>query len=496
MYRLVFQSGRHEGKRIVVRQALTVAGRDPGCHLVLDGDERMAPRHASLEERGTGIYLSPLSPDHAVRRNGDPVTGAVRLAHNDEIDLGGIRLVFQELIAPQARLRPSTGLMQPVTILAAAAILAVEVLLLAYLVDWPAHLLRPAIESADLAFAEAHRAAREAEAQALAKQKAETPAGADSIVSLPGTASASTSAPPVAVSTGPAPAVASAPEEILQVLEVADFPPADTNTTLVDLPPVSAADPRIEEAQRLLAQAVAAADFADYAGAYRILDQIHQLEPGFLPAHVEHARLLEARGDLDAARQRWGVLLGLAAPDSPFRRQAQEQTRRLDDLRALQTRLIQSPAPMDPDRLPRGIRLVSADIQRLPADADVAEMRILNGAVEVSPEERLFQDALVQVFVTFYDHAPDQEPRPTRAITTPSPIVLGAVSRLRPGTAFEATYVVPQGARNVEARTGGTPLSYYGYTIHVFAGQILQDAVGKPRKLLNLPIHFPDPAQD
>ncbi|HOO20862.1 MAG TPA: FHA domain-containing protein, partial [Kiritimatiellia bacterium] len=244
MYRLVFQSGRHEGKRIVVRQALTVAGRDPGCHLVLDGDERMAPRHASLEERGTGIYLSPLSPDHSVRRNGQPVTGAVRLAHNDEIDLGGIRLVFQELIAPQARLRPSSGLMQPVTILAAAAILAVEILLLAYLADWPAHLLRPAIESADLAFAEAHRAAKEAEAQALAKQKAETPAGAESIVSLPGTASASTSAPPVAVSTGPAPAVAAAPEEILQVLEVADFPPADTNTTLVDLPPVSAADPR------------------------------------------------------------------------------------------------------------------------------------------------------------------------------------------------------------------------------------------------------------
>ena len=45
-------------------------------------------------------------------------------------------------------------------LMAAAAILAVEVLLLAYLVDWPAHLLRPAIESADLAFAEAHRAAR------------------------------------------------------------------------------------------------------------------------------------------------------------------------------------------------------------------------------------------------------------------------------------------------------------------------------------------------
>ena len=493
MYRLVFQSGRYDGKRIVVRQALTVAGRDPECHLVLSGDDRVAPRHACFEERGTGIYLSTLAPDYLLLHNDQPVTDAVRLVHDDRIEIGGIRLTFQEIIAPQPRLRPSHGLLQPATILLTVAILLVEGVLLAYLVDWPGHLLRPATEAADLAFAAEQRAAKEAAAEAQGAQPVTKESGPASIISLPGTsAGTSTSPSPSLVSTSLPTVSNGVSADILDVMAVADFIPADTNTTLVDLPPVSAADPRIQDAQRQLAQAVAAAEFADYATAFRLLDTLHQDEPGFLPAHVEHARLLEARGELGAARQRWGVIVGLSSPESPFHRLAAENSQRLDALRALQTRLLQTPPSVDPQALPRDIRIASAAMQRLPADSDVAEMRILTVDLEMVSTERVFRDALVQVFVTFYDQVPDADPLPSRAITTSSPLLLGAAFRQRSTTTIEATYVVPQGAR----RSGGHAPSYYGYTVHLFAGQVLQDAVAKPNKLLELPIHFPDSADD
>ena len=55
----------------------------------------------------------------------------------------------------------------------------------------------------------------------------------------------------------------------------------------------------------------------------------------------------------------------------------------------------------------------------------------------------------------------------------------------------EATYVVPRGLRAQEESDSGQPFSYYGFTLHVFAGQILQDVFAKPRKLLDQPLYFP-----
>jgi len=283
-----------------------------------------------------------------------------------------------------------------------------------------------------------------------------------------------------------------------QVLEEADFTPVDTNTPLVELPPVSAADPRIEDAQRKLAEAVTAADFADYATAFRLLKEIHQSEPGFLPAHEEHARLLEARGDLDGARQRWNQILGIAPEDSPFRASALVERQRLDDLKTLQTELLQDPASMDLDNLARSVRIADTDIQRLPAEADVDEMRVLTATLQLAPAGQLFRNAVLQVFVTFYDKAPgDAPPRPTTlAITTPpSPQVLDAPFTGGKTATVEARYVVPRARRLQEARETGEEYTFYGYTIHVFAGRILQDAFGKPRKLLDRPIHFPSPQE-
>ncbi|HAL92145.1 MAG TPA: hypothetical protein DCM68_03870, partial [Verrucomicrobia bacterium] len=394
--------------------------------------------------------------------------------------LGQTRLQFQEAIAPpRQRPRPSAGLLQPFTLLVVVAIVAFELGLLAFLVDWRDRILPPEVEAADFARAEEIRALK-LNAQ-TGTVSATRPA---SVVALPGTSSAA----PASTNAADATPIA---DDIRDVLDEADFDPADTNASLVDLPPISAADPAIEKAQHDLAQAVAAAQFADYPQAFRLLNQIHLDAPGFLPAYAEHARLLEARGDLDGAHRRWTQILGLAPDDSPFRAQALEQRERLVRLQTLQIQILQSPRPVDPDSLPRAVRIANPEIQKMPADPDVAEMRVLNATLEIAADDNDFQNTPVQVFLTFYDTDPDNQIRPTRAITTPSPLVLGHAFASRRSAPLQATYVVPRGLRAQTQGDPGRQASYYGYTLHVFAGHILQDAAAKPKKLLALPIHFP-----
>ena len=470
----------------MVRQAVTLVGSHPECHLVLPDDPAIAPRHARFEERGSGVYLASLSPGQPALVNGQPVLEETRLSHDDLLSIGQVQVRFQDIIAPHKRLRPSHGLLQPMTALMAAVIVAVECSLLFFLIDWPSRIIRPETEAADLARAEQVRAVLEAEKNA--ETGTVSAAAAGSVVVLPGTEPA----PPPATTNAEG-AVAGPPPSV-QVLNQADFTPADTNVTLVDLPPVSAADPAIEEAQRTLAEAVAAAQFADYARAFRLLNQIHQTAHGFLPAHVEHARLLEARGNLDEAQQRWTQILGIAPEGSPYRAQALQERQRLAELQGLQSQILQAPETSSLDHLPGNVRIATPEIQKMPSDSDVAEMRVLNAALELAPDAKLFKDAAIQVFVTFYDADPNGDVHPTRAIATPSPIALGNAFAERRSVPFNATYVVPRGLREQELRETGRSSEYYGYAIHVYAGQILQDAAAKPKKLLQLPIHVAPPA--
>lgn len=479
----------------MVRQALTTVGSDPDCHLVLTDAPALAPRHAQFKESSAGVFLSALTPEAAILRNGAPLTDTVRLVHDDQLDLGGLLIQFQEIIAPHTRLEPSPGLIQPITLLLAIVILVVEAVMLGFMFDWRTRLITPDAEARDLAWAEEYRAQVEAEKEAKLKN-GEAPAS--SVIVLPGTTD---TAPPHATATNHAAEAGTRPDEpptsaAAAVLDVADFTPATTNTPLANLPPVSAADPAIAAAQRTLAEATAAAQFADYARAFRLLNQIHQDQPGFLPAHVEHARLLETRGNLDEAYRRWGVVLGVAAPGSPFRARAERERQRLAELRELQSRIPQTSAGAAPGTWPRQVRIAPPQLQRMPADEDVAEMRVLDAELELAPDAKLFSDAAIQVFVTFYDADPDGSVRPTRALVPPSPIALGQAFADRRSVPLHATYVVPRGLREQELRETGRRSEFYGYVLHVFAGQTLQDAFAKPKKLLDLPIHVPAPAAE
>jgi len=495
----------------MVRQAVTLVGRDTECHLCLPDDDQVAPRHARFEERGTGVFLTGLSPAPPVLCNGNAVEEPLRLTHNDKIQIGQTLVQFQEAIAPHAPARQSPGLLQPSTLLAAAAILLLELALLAFLVNWPHYLILPETEAADIAYAEKLQTEQDAEKTAQSNGLVQIKAPV-SVVTMPGdviemdlphsvthtsTAALTEPADPDAIKNpplNPSAAVSSStspPTAVLEVLEVADFKAADTNTVLVELPPISKTDPRIEDAQRMLEKAKQAAEFTDYAEAKHLLNQIHQAVPHFVPAHIEHARLLETRGDLDGARQRWSQILGIANSDSPFYSLATQERERLNRIQALQTQSLQTLQPSSLSSLPRHIRIESPQIQKMPADSDVQEMRVLTATLSIASKAPIFKDATIQTFVTFYDIDSHGTVAPTHAITSPTPIEIGnAFSKGSKQIPFEATYVVPRGLRTQEERETGGRSSYYGYTIHVFAGQILQDAKAKPKKLLKQPVQL------
>jgi hypothetical protein len=73
---------------------------------------------------------------------------------------------------------------------------------------------------------------------------------------------------------------------------------------------------------------------------------------------------------------------------------------------------------------------------------------------------------------------------------------LGAAFATTRSVPYTASYVVTHDQRAQAARDTGQPSEFYGYTLHVYAGQILQDAAAKPKKLLDLPIHAPAPARE
>ncbi|HPY62522.1 MAG TPA: FHA domain-containing protein, partial [Kiritimatiellia bacterium] len=135
----------------MVRQALTTVGSDPDCHLVLTDAPALAPRHAQFKESSAGVFLSALTPEAAILRNGAPLTDTVRLVHDDQLDLGGLLIQFQEIIAPHTRLEPSPGLIQPITLLLAIVILVEEAVMLGFMFDWRTRLITPDAEARDLA---------------------------------------------------------------------------------------------------------------------------------------------------------------------------------------------------------------------------------------------------------------------------------------------------------------------------------------------------------
>lgn len=543
MYRLIFQSGRHAGRSLAVRQSVLVVGSAPDCHLKLPDEARLAAHHFRIEENGVGVFVCALEEGYGLKVNGQSVEGDRLLREGDILEVGATSIRFSEgrgergVREERRRLaskgKVSHGVIQPLGALLTVGLVVFELLLLWGLMIWPRLMIRPETEAEDQARAEAIRAEEAAAAGGEASVAGASGAGAGgtggsvtgatevvaSAAGGDGEAGAATSAAPpqnkTSVVTMPAELsekalaeraavqeaaamLASNPDAdlsaetnaavvALAMLQDADFAPASPVTPLEELPQISDADPRIANAQRLLAQADAAAQFADYAEALKILKQIYDSAPGFLPAYEVHAKVLEAQGKDAEALVRWRQLKGLAPAESPFQATADEGIKRVRAAIALAAATAHA---AEAEQMAGGfVHLREPEMQKLPSDPgdDVAEMRVLRTAVDIDAGARLREGDVLHVTVEFFDRTEDGEVVPSRALVQGSPMEL----RVPGGTGARSipldncTYVIP---RSQLGRNQGRTTVYYGYRVRVFLGKRQLDAVAKPKKLLDQPV--------
>jgi pSer/pThr/pTyr-binding forkhead associated (FHA) protein len=93
MYRLLFQNHVAPKEPVVVDLPSVTIGRDAACQVRLS-ENGVADRHARIERRANGYYLSDLGSPNGVFVNGQRVTG-IRLVSDDELEIGGARMRFE-----------------------------------------------------------------------------------------------------------------------------------------------------------------------------------------------------------------------------------------------------------------------------------------------------------------------------------------------------------------------------------------------------------------
>lgn len=503
MYRLIFQNGRLQGKRLAVRQAQVLIGRDLDCHIPILDDPDISLKHAFLEEDGGSVYVIPLTSRQVLKRNGEDVSQKTLLHHDDVLTFGGTHIQFQDIIPPQIREGRSHGLIQPLTFVAIALIVVFQVVLLIFLIDWDDKMITAQVERTD-------RERAIGRAQELAQEKNEQEKlDATSMLVSPGAATGAAPAvdtESLALLTQASPPAVLPDADILDTLTVADFAPVHNPSNInvktgvetaphpdfgtVTAPPRDAIPPELVIAQQQLSEAVVASEFAEYDRASRIYKRLHRDYPDFLPAYTEHARMEEVRGDFQAALNIWSELMKQAEPGSTTYRQALDEHQRIMKAQAIQTTAQKQAASSTSTNLPGKIRVNKSTIQKMPNETDIDEMRILHIPLRVRKHITPIDSSSVQILVTFYDQ--DQltgNIRPTRAITPRAAFSLDG-GMLQPGDsrALDATYTVPDGFRAQERAIHGEENRYYGYVIRVFVNNVLQDVEAKPTRLQNIPL--------
>ena len=82
-----------DGRRVTVGSKPLVIGRLPECDVVLP-DSNVSRRHAEVQRRGDGVFVTDLGSTNGTKVNGAPVREQL-LSSGDEISVGSTKLVFE-----------------------------------------------------------------------------------------------------------------------------------------------------------------------------------------------------------------------------------------------------------------------------------------------------------------------------------------------------------------------------------------------------------------
>lgn len=101
-------SGPDRGRTFQLVAPLAVIGREAGNAVEIPSDQRVSRRHAQVELRTDGTWLTDLGSTGGTFVNGQPVTAPYRLRHGDQVQIGETVLMFSEADSEQT-IAPTPG---------------------------------------------------------------------------------------------------------------------------------------------------------------------------------------------------------------------------------------------------------------------------------------------------------------------------------------------------------------------------------------------------
>lgn len=429
IYRLIVLTGPLKKQRITVDPQPMTIGRDTDCTISIP-DEEMAKHHASLEQRGDALYIRDLGSMNRILVNQREVKEK-RLQHGDMVELGRTRFLIQVLVQAEVEgARKVTPRRRQWRAVGVAVVLVLGAVVAANIKAWRGD------RKLKLA-----RAASESAAPVV-----ETGAVVEDILI-------------------PDPAVSEDLRLVREDLEaIRESVRALTNRALTRAtePGATPRDVIQQKAASMFTEARQAVADGNPIKADQLLAGVQVLEPEYIPAFEERARLYERRGMPDQAIQQWNAIVELNPPPEIFEKAVGER------LRLSQEK--QTPGrPL--------VRIAAAEQHKVLTAGDHDEMRILRVGLKQRSQELLLDPELVRVEVAFFDEDADDGRVFSTRVIVPQPV-------LRPESPWNAaemktvtaSYVVPKGMRGRS--------QYYGYVIRVYYNEQLQDTRAQPKTLL------------
>jgi tetratricopeptide (TPR) repeat protein len=434
MYRLIMLNGPDKGRRITVTEDVVSVGRDASCTVVID-DGEAAKRHAEFSHRNDGLLVRDLGTMSKTLVNQREIREA-HLKHGDMIEIGRTRFLVQALVEAEVSGDRSARRRKQIRIAVAAAVLvaAIAGTYSLYLADWENAAVPPPEEP-------------EAEAPKTAK------------------------APPVTEQE-----IRSMREDLEHITKtVRDLAERQSQAVVQDQAAVVAApavaepeDPIRFQVQHWLEDARALIEAGNLDEADALLRRAEIADPEFLPVFVEHAALLEKRGQIKEAIEQWSLVIRQSTETPEYAQALAERAR----LGVEQEKNIAAEHPV--------ARIGDVRQRRFPGTDDYDEMRIFDVSIAPAAPDVAVDPAALRLEVWFFDaETGTGRVVPTRALAPTGPLTPQAAEGLQDAWTVTATYVVPRGTRG----GGKTAESFHGYILRLYYQDTLQDVSAKPQTL-------------
>lgn len=454
LYRIIVITGPLKGQQFTVEKEPMTLGRDAECTVSVE-DQEMARKHAVLEHSEAGLFIRDLGTMNKILVNKHEVREA-RLKHGDLIELGRTRFLVQASVEAEVAGGRPEARGPGVRFAAGAVAIVLAVAATAGLYVW---LLGGDTEETGEELGEV------AEPMVLPEPVAAPPA-------------------PPAVPVAPPDDGSKRMSEEFQRMHQ-DL--ADIRESMKDLatrkpepapapaaPAAPAPDAEAKAAAlRLKAEAMLArAQKENAAGnlleADQLLDGIQILDPAYLPAYEERAKVCERRGLLEPAREQWQEVMK-RSPGTPLYERAVAERIRLGQAA----------------REAKQVAIAAVEAVKLQSTDEYDERRIVNVTLAPSSPDKMLDVQSVRIEVLFFDaDRKSGKILRTRALVPQEPLRLEGRWAAGEHRSAEATYLVPKGFRAREAKEG-RDAQFYGYLVRVYYHDQLQAQEARPKTLLD-----------